>query len=165
METLLSIFRTTNHVLPLALADLTDESARRRTRGEDGPSISWTVGHLLDHRFKVLRLLGVDRQSPYTTMFGNAAATNGTDYPTLDDLRQQWAQLHADLEAACSGAPTHLLDRPIPGAGAHGETKIRDKIAFLAWHEGYHMGVIGAARKALGLPGPAELVRAASSPQ
>ncbi|MBC7896238.1 MAG: hypothetical protein H7066_12560 [Cytophagaceae bacterium] len=45
----------------------------------------------------------------------------------------------------------------------HGETKIRDELAFLAWHEGYHVGVIGAIRTAAGLPGPAELARAAAS--
>ena len=162
MHTLRSIFRTTNNVLMLALADLEDETARRRTRGQSGPSIAWTVGHLLDHRFKVLRLLGVDRESPYAATFGDTAATNGMNYPTLEDFRLQWAQVHADLETAFTQAPPDLLDRPLPGGGAHGETRIRDKLAFYAWHEGYHMGVIGAARKAFGLPGPAELVVAAS---
>ena len=162
METLMSIFRTTHNVLQLSLADLDDPTARRRTRGNSGPSITWTVGHLLDHRFRVLQLLGVDRASPYASDFAETPATAGTNYPTLEALREQWAQVHADLEAAFAHAPAGLADRPLPGAGAHGETRIRDRLAFYAWHEGYHTGVIGAARKAFDLPGPAELVRAAS---
>ena len=165
MKTLQSGFRTTHHILSLALADLDDASARRRTRGTDGPSIAWTVGHLLDHRFKVLQLLGVERESPYTAQFGRTAATSGEEYPSVESLRRQWAEVHADLEAAFDNAPSDLLDRQLPGSGAHGESSIRDKLAFYAWHEGYHTGVIGAARKALGLQGPAELVAAASTSQ
>jgi uncharacterized damage-inducible protein DinB len=163
VKTLRTGFRTTHHVLTLALADLDDASARRRTRGTGGPSIAWTVGHLLDYRFQVMQLLGVDRESPYTTRFGRTAATSGDEYPDIASLREQWAAVHADLEAAFDNAASDLLDRPLPGSGAHGERSIRDTLAFLAWHEGYHTGVIGAARKAIGLPGPAELVAAAST--
>jgi uncharacterized damage-inducible protein DinB len=163
VQTLRSGFRTTHHVLSLALADLDDASARRRTRGSDGPSIAWTVGHLLDHRIKVMQLLGVDRESPYTARYGRTAATSGEEYPDIAALRKQWADVHAELEAAFDNAPPDLLDRPLPDGGAHGETGIRDTLAFLAWHEGYHTGVIGAARKALGLAGPAELVAAAAT--
>ena len=160
MQTLLSIFRTTHNILQLSLADLDERAAQRRTREDSGPSITWTVGHLLDHRFKVLKLLGVDRSNPYTSDFGDTPATDGSNYPTLESLRQQWEQVHAELEAAFARAPANMLDRPLPSAGAHGESHIRDRLAFYAWHEGYHTGVIGAARKAIGLPGPAELVRA-----
>ena len=163
MKTLRSGFRTTNHVLSLALADLDDASARRRTRGTDGPSIAWTVGHLLDYRIKTIQMLGVERESPYAAQFGRASATDGEEYPSLESLRRQWAEVHAELEAAFDNAPSDLLDRPLPGSGAHGESSLRDKLAFFAWHEAYHTGVIGAARKALGLPGPAELVAAASA--
>jgi uncharacterized damage-inducible protein DinB len=162
METLRSGFRTTSNVLMLTLSDLTDDVARRRTRGDAGPSIAWTVGHLLDHRFKVLALLGVDRESPYAARFGEAAATSGEEYPGLEAFREQWARIDADLDAAFADAPADLLDRPLPGAGAHGENRIRDRLAFYLWHEGYHTGVVGAARKAFGMPGPAELVAAVS---
>jgi uncharacterized damage-inducible protein DinB len=165
VKTLRSGFRTTHHILSLALADLDDAIARRQTRGTDGPSIAWTVGHLLDHRFKVLQLLGAERESPYSVQFGPTAATSGEEYPSVETLRRNWADVHADLEAAFENAPSDLLDRELKGSGAHGESSIRDKLAFYAWHEGYHTGVIGAARKAFGLPGPAELVAAASKGQ
>jgi len=160
MDSLLAGFRTTTKILNIALAGLSDAEAHVRTRGNEGPSISWTVGHLLDSRVKALALLGDVHSNPYTTQFGSTAATDGTDYPTLVSMLAEWALLHERLEAGAAHA-SETMNGPVSGAGAHGESTVRDQLAFLAWHEGYHMGVIGAARKAAGLLGPAELVRAA----
>ncbi len=51
------------------------------------------------------------------------------------------------------------LDR-IAEQGAHGEKTALESILFLVWHEAYHVGAVGAIRKELGYPGPAELVMA-----
>ena len=161
MQSLLSIFRTGHHVVSLSLADLIDDVARRRTRGDAGPSITWTVGHLLDARYQVLALLGNQRPSPWAESFGDHGATDGAGYPRLQSMRAEWDTLHADLERGFATMAPGVLDRAIEKTGAHGETTIRDEVAFLAWHEGYHIGVIGAARIAAGLPGPADLVCAA----
>ena len=161
MQSLLAIFRTSTHIVNISLADLSDELARTRTRGVDGPSITWTLGHLLDSRLKVLAMLGDSRPNPWSAQFGDTAATDGAEYPQLSVMVAEWTQLHEALEAALASAGA-LLDRPLTDAGRHGETALRDRVAFLAWHEGYHIGVIGAARKAAGLSGPAELARAQS---
>ena len=161
MQALLAMFRTTTNILKISLAGLPDDTARVRTRGTEGPSISWTVGHLLDSRIKMLALLGDARANPWTAQFGDTPATDGSAYPTLAEMHAEWERLHPALETACATA-AETIDRPGSNAGPHGESKVRDQLAFLAWHEGYHLGVIGAARKATGLLGPAELVRAAS---
>lgn len=160
MDSLLAGFRTTTKILNISLAGLSDAEAHVRTRGNEGPSISWTVGHLLDSRVKILALLGAVRPNPYATQFGSTPATDGAHYPTLATMLVEWAQLHERLEVVGAQAGD-TIEGPISGAGAHGESQVRDQLAFLAWHEGYHVGVIGAARKAAGLLGPAELVRAA----
>ena len=162
MQTLLSMFRTTNYVINLSVADLSDAVARKRTRS-DGPSILWTIGHLMDSRHKALKLLGKDAVNKWAADYGSKAATDGSNYPSLAAMLEEWNALHASLEAACAAAPADYLDRALPGAGPHGEEKIRDKVAFLAWHEGYHTGVIGAIRRGADMPGPADLVAAASA--
>lgn len=161
MDSLLAVFRTTTKILNISLAGLSDDTARVRTRVSEGPSITWTVGHLLDARVKILALLGDVRQNPWTASFGDTPASNGASYPTLAIMLAEWTQLHDLLELAATKA-ADAIDRPLASGGAHGESQLRDQLAFLAWHEGYHLGVIGAARKAAGLLGPAELVRAAS---
>ena len=87
MQTLLSLFRTTHHIVTLSLGDLTDSIARRRTRGNKGPSATWTLGHLLESRHRVLRFLGDTSDNPWTVSFGDVPATDGADYPTLDAMR------------------------------------------------------------------------------
>jgi uncharacterized damage-inducible protein DinB len=162
MDSLLALFRTTTKILNLSLTELSDETARLRSRDSNGPSISWTVGHLLDSRIKILALLGDVRPNTYDAQFGDTPATDGSDYPTIASMLAEWTALHDALESAAltSGA---ALDQTLAGIGMHGESQVRDQLAFLAWHEGYHVGVIGAARKAAGLLGPAELVRAAAA--
>lgn len=162
MHPLLSIFRTMNHLVTLSLGDLTDEQARRRARGVEGPSITWTIGHLLDHRHKLLALLGDERPNPWNREFGDVAATDGAGYPNLAELRAEWQATNLAVEEAFGRLSADALDRPVPSAGIHGEQRVGDEVAFLAWHEGYHVGVIGAIRKAAGLPGPAELAQAAA---
>ncbi|MES2521768.1 MAG: DinB family protein [Gemmatimonadota bacterium] len=162
MQALLSIFRTTDHILSLSLADLTEEQARHRSRGDAGPSITWTVGHMLNQRHQVLAFLGDQPESPWEASFGDVAATDGAGYPTLATMRAEWQQMHDEIERAFASLTPEMLDRPADSRGVHGESSIRDKVSFIAWHEGYHVGVIGAIRTAAGLPGPADLARAAS---
>ena len=111
MQTLLSIFRITNHVVSLSLGDLTDDVGRRRTRGHEGPSITWTIGHLLDFRHQLLALLGDERPSPWASSFGDRAATDGSDYPTLETMRAEWQKMHEALEHAFATAAPNVLHR------------------------------------------------------
>ncbi len=163
MQTLLALFRTTNHIDSLSLADLSDSIARARTRGHEGPSVLWTVGHMLHSRHRVLAYLGATREDPWGSTFDETPATDGADYPSLDAMRAEWETMHARLERAFDVAAPDVLERPVDQTGIHGETRIHDKVAFLAWHEAYHTGVIGAIRTAAGLVGPADLARAAAA--
>jgi uncharacterized damage-inducible protein DinB len=163
MRTLLSSFRTSHHIISLSLADLTDDIARRRTRRNEGPSITWTVGHLLDARHKVLAYLGESAPSPWAASFRDASATDGADYPGIDAMRAEWERMHIALESAFAESASDALDEPVGRTGIHGESTVHDRVAFLAWHEAYHAGVIGAVRTAAGLPGPAVLAREAAA--
>ena len=160
VEQLAASLGTTNMLVPLVLSDLTDEQARTRTRDGQGPSIAWEMGHLIDYRSAMLKLLGADRAKPFAIDFGTSGATDGADYPTVGELRQVWQELEAALSTALSTVEEEALRRPSGQRGPHGEQSVLDGLVFLMWHEAYHMGALGAIRKAIGLPGPAELVMA-----
>ena len=149
-----------NMLAPLVLGDLTDELARRRTRNGEGPSIAWEVGHILDTRCQLITLLGTPQENPFRAAFGTAGATDGTDYPTVAELLQHWKQIEADLQAALEGASESTIRRTVEGGGPHAGRPVLGAVAFCVFHEAYHMGALGAIRKTLGLPGPAELVMA-----
>ncbi len=156
-KTMAGTFGTTDFLIPLVLEDLSDEVARTRTRGGEGPSISWAVGHLLHYRYHVLNLLGDNRESPFGEMF-TGEANDGDEYPTVADMQRQWTEVAELFHAALNGKTEVEWDSG--GEGAHDEKSLRDQVVFFGWHEGYHMGAIGAQRKEMGLPGPAEKVMA-----
>ena len=148
---------------PLVLGDLTDELARRRTRNGEGPSIAWTVGHILDYRCQLITLFGTpetqpvparlrhlerNRRGPTTRRWSNFCSTGNRPKPiSMRRLRGRVRQRSAARWA---------------GNGPHGGRSVLDAVAFAVFHEAYHLGALGAIRKSLGLPGPAELVMAQS---
>jgi uncharacterized damage-inducible protein DinB len=155
-KALMGVFATVDYLIPLVLDDLTDEEARTRSRGEEGPSIAWSIGHLLHHRHVMMRMLGTERDNPYAAAFADADATDGAEYPTNEELMRAWTSVAEDFRLVWSQASEDGLDAAVEGA--HDERSLRDKLAFLAFHEGYHLGAIGALRKAMGRPGPAERI-------
>ena len=159
LEPVAGCLSTTNMLMPLVLADLTDELARRRTRDGEGPSIAWEVGHLLDFRCQLIGLLGTPRASPFDAAFATSGASDGTDYPTVAEFRRHWKEVEADLQAALEGASEATV-RAVLDGGPHAGRSVLDAVAFFTFHEAYHVGALGAIRKAMGLPGPAELVMA-----
>ena len=157
---LMNIFGTTDHLIPLILDDLSDVESRTRARGDDGPSIAWHLGHLLSYRCQGLQMMGQSEANPYETAFGSSPATDGGDYPTTAELSEQWRRVSERFMAALSSATEEALATPVSG-GAHAEESVRDKIAFLAFHEGYHMGSIAALQKTIGKSSPPEKIMAA----
>jgi hypothetical protein len=96
--------RASNMLLPLLLSDVNDATSRRRIRDGRGPSIAWELGHLLEYRCELLKLLGVERNRPFPVDFTASGATEGDDYPTTAELRAAWAQLQSELTNAFEAA-------------------------------------------------------------
>lgn len=152
-------FGMTDYLIPLVLEDLRDEDARKRTRDDEGPSIAWIVGHLLHYRHHVMSLLGAERDNPWAEKFASAEATDGSDYPTVAELLEAWERVADDFARVMTSKSDADFERPADGA--HDERSLRDQVVFFGWHEGYHMGALGAQLKSLGYLGPAEKVMAA----
>ena len=160
LESAAASLRTANMLVPLVLGDLTDELARRRTRDGEGPSIAWQVGHILDFRCQLITMLGTPQKSPFRVPFATSGATDGADYPTVAEFLQHWKRIEADLDAALEDAGEATIRRAVETGGFHVGRPVLDAVAFCVFHEAYHVGALGAIRKTLGLPGPAELVMA-----
>ena len=157
---LMNIFGTTDHLIPLILGDLSDSDARTRARDGEGPSIAWHLGHLLSYRHQGLKLLNQADDNPYESKFGATPATDGRDYPTTAELSAQWRSVSERFLGALATATDEDLATPVSG-GPHAEECVRDKLAFIAFHEGYHMGSIAALQKTLGQNTPPEKIMAA----
>ena len=155
---IIALHAISNSVLATGIGDLTDHEAKARSRGGTGTSIAWTIGHLCHYKIKVLELLGHPRDNAFAARFEHTAASEGSDYPPLADLAASFAALNRDLCTALASSADRL-EAPMPGAGLHGEKRILDTVLFLAWHEAYHIGAIGAIRREQGRKAIADLVK------
>jgi len=160
IEPFLESFRFTNFGVNLVTSDMSDEDARKRARGGEGASLSWTLGHLCHYRCRVLRLLGADRPldfEEYTKSAGDVA-----NYPDLAELKRAWDALAEELD----GALARITDEQLGATPEGGPPKQRllDTLVFLTWHEACHMGYVGGLRKELGYRATSELAVEAMRP-
>jgi uncharacterized damage-inducible protein DinB len=158
---IIALHGLSNGILATSIGDLTDRSAKARSRGGAGPSVAWTIGHLCHYKIKMLELLGQSRENPFTALFEHTPASDGSDYPSLSELAASFSALNERVCAALASSGERL-EAPMPGAGPHGERGILDTILFLTWHEAYHIGAIGAIRRDQGRKAIAELVKEAA---
>lgn len=136
-----------NFNLSLQLGDLSNADAVRRARGDSGSSISWIVGHLLSLRCTALGACGVERENPYEEHFSfHSPATDGSGYPDIASLRDDWRAIHDQLRSAVVALGEDDLLRPstLPSAAEDGD--LLSGLSFIQWHEAYHVGVIGLLR-------------------
>jgi hypothetical protein len=158
---IIALHAVSNDILATSIGDLTDQSAKARSRGGAGPSIAWTMGHLCHYKIKMLGLLGQPRENPFAAQFEHTPATDGSDYPSLSDLAARFSALNDEVCAALVSSGDRL-EAPMPGVAPHDEKKILDTVLFLTWHEAYHIGAIGSIRRDQGRRAIAELVRGSS---
>lgn len=151
---------TTNYIVNLIATGMKEEDAHKRSRGTEGASVSWALGHLVNYRYYMMSLLGKKEESPLAEII-TETATDGADYPAMEVLLAAWNEAAAKVEAAIADVTDEfLLEKP--GDGPHGEQTRLGTVAFYVWHEAYHMGQIGTLRKAMGYTATADLAIASS---
>lgn len=149
-EALAYQFTMTGRALGLNLEGVThEESLVRPTAG--GNSINWVVGHIVASRPPILDLISatpVRLDEAYRNYArgstGNVPPANVLPLPRmLDDLAATTEALRARLLAMPEG------DFRAPSRNA----TLGERLAFLAFHENYHVGQVGLLRRLTGKPG------------
>ena len=154
---LTNVLSFNDDMLATALTDITDDLARRQLR-DGGPSIAWLVGHMLHHRNQIAAAIRCAGPAIDLTQFVDAA-TDGRDYPAVDQLRTAWATSSTRLVQAVSTLSDEGLSAPSPIARPHGEQTLLDALRFLVWHETLHLGQVSMLRSHQGLTPLVRLVR------
>lgn len=157
IEPLIEALKLNDLSVQVATHDLTDDLARRRIRGDAGPSITWNVGHALHHRAALARAAGCDGPAMDLDRF-DGTATDGRDYPTIAELRSVWSATSARLIPAMQRLTADDLRRPSPVPVPHGEQTVGNALVFYTWHEALHVGHINLLRSHFGLTPTATLV-------
>ena len=128
-----------------------DQAAAERRPNDHTNSLAFIACHALDARFYLMKLAGHERTNPWQTLF-DAATDISTmkEYPPLYEIMAEWDELHEATLACMEGLSTVELDAESPAPFPTEDTSILGAIAFLAFHEAYHVGQMGLVRKYLG---------------
>jgi len=119
-----------------------------------GNCLNWVLGHILAHRNEVLKLLGEGPawEPERAVRYGRGAPplTDGAEATPLDELQNKLAASQERLNAALDGATPERLAEPREGRMAK---NVGEWLAFLQFHEAYHIGQVALLRRTAGKEG------------
>jgi uncharacterized damage-inducible protein DinB len=136
-----------------AVEGLSYEELHRRAGPESSP-ILWIAGHALVSRYSLLQLLGGKDSSPWSKLFSRGSQViDPDDYPPLEEILNSWARVGDRLNEVLSALGEEELAKKSPRKFPFEDESIRGAIAFLAFHETFHIGQMAYLRKWLGYEG------------
>ena len=144
-------FEANTPLFAQALDGVTDEEMRRAP-SDHNSSMLWLAGHLVRGRGRTLIALGLSAD-PWD-LFGRGTHINASaKYPTRQEILHQWAEYSGQLHHALRGLSDADIKKkaaPSPPNPPSLDGSVGGIVAFLAFHESYHMGQLGYVRKWLG---------------
>jgi hypothetical protein len=133
-----------------ALLGLTKEQLNRRA-GPDSSPVIWLAGHLITGRHGMAGLVGVESEAPWLDLFKRYSQIVEPDaYPEIEEMKKAFSEIGGLLVGRLEQLTEEELDAPSPREFPFADESVRGGLAFLAWHESYHIGQMGFLRKWLG---------------
>ncbi len=115
-------------------------------------SLLWIAGHLVWARSMVLRNLEQTWTRPWFELFARGSAiVEPEKYPAPEEVLAAWADISQTLGEALDNAPEEVIAKPANPPSLDGTRA--GMIAFLAYHETYHVGQAAYLRRWLGHEG------------
>ena len=117
--------------------------------GDGSNHLLWVMGHLVWARGIVLKTLGTDVSLHWAPQFARGAKCEGVEqYPKPEDVCNAWTDFSARLATGLAEVSAEVLAKPHDKPTFDG--KVGGFIAFLAFHEAYHVGQVSYLSKWLG---------------
>ena len=133
-----------------ALAGLSREQLNRRC-GPDSSPVIWLAGHLVSGRYGMAELSGMDGGAPWQDLFKrHSKIVEPASYPEVAEIEEAWLGISERLTRRLRSLTNAKLDSPSPRTFPVVDKSVRGGLAFLVWHETYHVGQMGFVRKWLG---------------
>ncbi len=147
------LLRVNDRLIGKALDGLTDEEAWRRP-GPDSNPVLWLAGHIAVYRCRLAALLNVGVDLPWAAQFARQTRPNPDVHaPRLPEIREAIVRASEHLATRLEQLRDAELSTAAAGTFPIPDRTLRGAIAFLTYHEAYHVGQLGYLRTWLGYPG------------
>ncbi len=127
-----------------ALMELTEENVLKRPSDRSN-HINWILGHILHCRYMLAGRLGLDVESPFGDTYWKAIEDK--KYPKMEEVVNDFPKISEKLIQQIKSKSDEELDH----RAAQDQPSLADMLSFFSYHEAYHLGQIGYARKIIGL--------------
>ena len=145
------LFRTNKRLFFHSIDGVSTEHLQQRP-GDQSNAMIWIAGHLVSSRLVLTRAVGASIEEPsWNPIFRRGASIEDTIfYPAIDEIAAQWKLVSDRLMNRLNELSEDDLDGPGEFEVPAGEQTIRGAIAFLNFHETYHIGQLAYLRKMFG---------------
>ncbi|MBD3287541.1 DUF664 domain-containing protein [candidate division KSB1 bacterium] len=141
-----------NTRLFLNTLDGADEAVASKRPNASTNSMLFIACHLLDARYYIGRLIGLDCECPFQEIFDKANSIEDfTEYPTLTEIQSGWQDISDKIASRIKSIKKSDLSAPAPFEVPVSDKTIFGFLSFLAQHESYHIGQLALLRKYFGL--------------
>lgn len=114
-------------------------------------SLNYVAGHMTASRYLLAGSLKLDEPQPWADLFSRGAKIEeNSAYPELSEITEHWHQISSKLEKRFEVVTAEDLKAEPPFTVPGIEKTVRGTIAFLSFHESYHLGQLAYIRRLLG---------------
>jgi uncharacterized damage-inducible protein DinB len=147
---IVSIFKANKQLFEKATQGIPPEKWLTRP-SNDSNHLLWVAGHIVVHRAIILKLLGLAWLAPWAKLFARGAKLLAPEqYPEPGEIQHAWDDVSQKLSASLATVPAEVLAKPAPKESPSFDGTVGGQIAFLCFHETYHVGQMSYLRKWLG---------------
>lgn len=155
LEIIIPAYRMHSQSFRNALSGISEENASKRIEKKTNHVI-WMTGNLVNCRYWMGTLLGLDVRDPNETLFTQGRTLDESlKYPTLEKLKQNFAEISPKVYRKLLTATDEQLETasPINMNVPFVKENILNVIGMCIGREDYLLGQIGLMRKMLDLKG------------
>ena len=150
MDTLINMYDWHTKLFKNVLVDISDKDAGERLNTKAN-HIAWIAGSLVNGRYQLGRLLGLDMVQDSDELFrDNKGIQDDIIYPTPGDFLEDWDDISPILKEALGSVDEEELNGPDPFNMPGGPYTFFDTIVACIDRESYCIGQIGLWRRLLG---------------
>jgi len=152
LKPILEQMRLNHGLLQCAVRDMSEQDLAART-DDKGNSVAWIAGHLAGSRHIMAGLVGLEEQNPFGNLYIRGAEVRpDSDYPPVSEIITAFENITDALTPCFDKIDASELDAELKDPYPVQEKTVLNGLAFLSFHETYHIGQIGFIRKLLGYP-------------